>query len=199
MANTYVDYTATAGQTDFNFSFPYLQDDHVEVLKDGTEETGFTIALSPTRIVLNVAATGGEAIRIRRSSDPTVNLVDFENGSVLTENELDLAYRHNRYLNEEAYEGNQSSLQTVEGSTNFDANFNKIVNLAPPTDSTDAANKDYVDDKLVLSGTSLSGFNKSVHTGDNTTTQFTLSFTAQTGTATAFRVTVNGSVQTPRS
>ena len=197
MANTYVDYTATAGQTDFNFSFPYLQDDHVEVLKDGTEETGFTIALSPTRIVLNVAATGGEAIRIRRSSDPTVNLVDFENGSVLTENELDLAYRHNRYLNEEAYEGNQSSLQTVEGSTNFDANFNKIVNLAPPTDSTDAANKDYVDDKLVLSGTSLSGFNKSVHTGDNTTTQFTLSFTAQTGTATAFRVTVNGSVQTP--
>jgi hypothetical protein len=43
MANTYVDYTATAGQTDFNFSFPYLENDHVEVFIDGVESTAFTI------------------------------------------------------------------------------------------------------------------------------------------------------------
>jgi hypothetical protein len=110
---------------------------------------------------------------------------------------LDRAYLHNRYLNEEAFEGNTSSLQTAAGSTNFDANFNKIINLAPPTNSLDAANKNYVDDKLALSGTSLSGFNKSTHTGDNATTTFTLSFTPQTGTASAFRVAIDGVLQTP--
>ena len=197
MANTYVDYTATAGQTDFNFSFPYLENDHVEVLIDGVASTAFTIALSPTRVVLNTAATGGEVVRVRRSSDPTEDLVDFVNGSILTESDLDRAYLHNRYLNEEAYEGNTSSLQTAAGGTNFDANFNKIINLAPPTNSLDAANKNYVDDKLVVSGTSLSGFNKSTHTGDNATTVFTLSFTAQTGTASAFRVAIDGVLQTP--
>ena len=197
MPNTYVDYTATAAQTDFNFSFDYLDSNHVEVFIDGVETSAFTIELSPKRVVLTTPATGGETIRIRRSSDPTANLVNFVDGSVLTEADLDLAYLHNRYLNEEAFEGNTSSLQTADGSTNFDANFNKIINLSPPTNSLDAANKNYVDDKLVLSGTSLSGFNKSTHTGDNATTTFTLSFTPQTGTASAFRVAIDGVLQTP--
>ena len=201
MANTYVDYTATAAQTDFAFSFDYLEDEHVEVFIDGTKKTlttDYTIVTSPsTKIVLTSGATEGASVRVRRNSDPSTDLVDFVNGSVLTETELDRAYQHNRYLNEEAFEGNQSSLQTVEGGTDFDANFNKIVNLGTPTKSTDAAHKNYVDTLLALEGTSLSGFNKSVHTGDNTTTEFTLSFTAQTATAAAFRVTVDGVVQTP--
>jgi hypothetical protein len=198
MANTYVDYTATAGQTDFAFSFPFLEDSHVEVLIDGVATSAFSLVTTPsTKVVLNSGATSGQIVRVRRNSNPTVNLVDFEDGSVLTENELDLSYRHNRYLNEEAFEGNTSSLQVLEGTTNFNANFNKIVNLAPPTASLDAANKDYVDDKLVLSGTSLSGFNKSTHTGDGTSDQFNLSFTPQTGTAAAFRVAIDGVLQTP--
>jgi hypothetical protein len=198
MANTYVDYIATAGQTDFAFSFPYLEDEHIQVLIDGVETSNFTISLSPaTKVVLNTGATSGQVVRVRRNSDPSVNLVDFVNGSVLTESDLDRAYQHNRYLNEEAFEGNTSSLQVLEGTTNFNANFNKIVNLAPPTASLDAANKDYVDDKLALSGTSLSGFNKSTHTGDGTNDQFTLSFTPQTGTASAFRVAIDGVLQTP--
>jgi hypothetical protein len=198
MANTYVDYTATAGQTDFAFSFPFLEDSHVVVEVEGVATSAFSLVTTPsTKVVLNSGTTSGQIVRVRRNSNPTVNLVDFEDGSVLTENELDLAYRHNRYLNEEAFEGNTSSLQVLEGTTNFNANFNKIVNLAPPTASLDAANKDYVDDKLVLSGTSLSGFNKSTHTGDGTSDQFNLSFTPQTGTAAAFRVAIDGVLQTP--
>lgn len=197
MANTYVDYNAESGDQEFNFNFDYLQDSHVEVFIAGTATTAFTIASDPRRVVLNSPLTTAASVRVRRNSDPTEDLVDFVNGSVLDETDLDTAYLHNRYLNEEAYEGNTSSLQTAAGSSNFDANFNKIVNLAPPTASLDAANKDYVDDKLVLSGTSLSGFNKSTHTGDGTSDQFTLSFTPQTGTAAAFRVAIDGVLQTP--
>ena len=117
MANTYVDYTATAGQTDFAFNFPYLEDEHVKVYINSIEklQSDFSISTSPaTKIVLNVPATGGETVRVRRKSQPNDDLVDFVNGSVLTESELDRGYRHTRYLAEEASEFASVSLE-LEG------------------------------------------------------------------------------------
>jgi hypothetical protein len=122
MANTYVDYTATAGQTDFAFNFPYLEDEHVKVYINSIEKlpSDFTITTTPaTAVVLNIAASGGEKVRVRRKSQPNDNLVDFVNGSVLTESELDRAYRHTRYLAEEASEFASVSLELeglLEGS-----------------------------------------------------------------------------------
>ena len=122
MANTYVDYTATAGQTDFAFNFPYLEDEHVKVYINSIEKlpSDFTITTAPaTAVVLNIAASGGEKVRVRRKSQPNDNLVDFVNGSVLTESELDRAYRHTRYLAEEASEFASVSLELeglLEGS-----------------------------------------------------------------------------------
>jgi len=118
MANTYVDYTATAGQTDFAFNFPYLEDEHIKVYINSIEKlpSDFTITTSPEqKVVLNIAASGGEKVRVRRKSQPNDDLVDFVNGSVLTEAELDRAYRHTRYLAEEASEFASVSLQ-LEGS-----------------------------------------------------------------------------------
>ena len=199
MANTYVDYTASASQTDFAFSFPYLEDTHVVVEIDGVDKTittDFTIP-SVGLVRLNSGATAGQAVRVKRISDFATDLVNFVNGSVLNEADLDRAYQHNRYLNEEAAEGNDASMQIVGGGTDFNANNKKIVNLASPTASNDATNKDYVDTKFALSGNSLNGFSKSTHTGDNTETEFTLSFTAQIVTPEAYRVTIDGVVQTP--
>ena len=91
MAITYVDYTATGGQTDFDFTFPYLEDEHVKVEINGADTTDFTIVASPsTKVVLDSGATAGDKVRVRRRSAPNQNLVDFVNGSVLTESELDL-------------------------------------------------------------------------------------------------------------
>lgn len=199
MANTYVDYTASASQTDFAFSFPYLEDTHVVVEIDGVDKTittDFTIP-SVGLVRLNSGATAGQAVRVKRISDFATDLVNFVNGSVLNEADLDRAYQHNRYLNEEAAEGNDASMQLVGGGTDFNAANKKIVNLASPTASNDATNKDYVDTRVALSTTNLSGFNKSTHTGDNTETEFTLSFTAQIATPEAYRVTIDGVVQTP--
>ena len=199
MANTYVDYTASASQTDFAFSFPYLEDTHVVVEIDGFDKiitTDFTIP-SNGLVRLNSGATAGQLVRVKRVSDFATDLVNFVNGSVLNEADLDKAYQHNRYLNEEAAEGNNASLQLVGGGTDFNANNNKIVNLATPTADNDAVNKSYIDTRIALSGTSLNGFDKSTHTGDNTETQFTLSFTAQVATPEAYLVTIDGVVQTP--
>jgi len=117
MANTYVDFTAEAGQTDFLFNFPYLEDEHVKVYINSIEkpQSDFSISTSPTtKIVLNTPASGGETVRVRRKSQPNDDLVDFVNGSVLTESELDRGYRHTRYLAEEASEFASVSLE-LEG------------------------------------------------------------------------------------
>ena len=149
MATTYVDYTATASQTDFAFNFDYLEDEHVIVEINGSATTDFTIVTSPAKkVVLNSGATAGDIVRVRRKSQPDTNLVDFVNGSVLTESELDRAYLHNRYLNEEIAELNDASLQIEAGGTDWDARTKKIKNLAAPTLTTDATTKDYVDGKF---------------------------------------------------
>ena len=147
MANTYVDYTATASQTDFAFSFDYLEDEHVTVSIDGAATTDFTIVTTPsTKIVLDTGATAGQVVRVARYSQPDQNLVDFVNGSVLTESELDRAYLHNRYLAEESAEQNDVSLRVKEGAAGWDGLNKRLLNLANPVDDQDAATKDYVDD-----------------------------------------------------
>ena len=204
MANTYVDYTANAGQTDFNFSFPFLEDSHVVVEVEGVNQaltTNYTIETSPVqKIVLSnptTAIAGGELVRIKRVSDPSTNLVDFVNGSILTETELDRAYLHNRYLAEEAYDGVNAGLGELEGSTNYNANNKQIKNLANGTLATDAVNKGYVDTQIALTDTNLAGFFKSTHTGNGTDNVFTLSFTPQTTEAEAYIVSIDGLVQVP--
>mgnify|MGYP003638737833 CR=1 FL=1 len=163
MANTYVDYTATAAQTDFAFSFPYLEDSHVVVEIDGvtkTLTTHFTITTSPsTKVVLVSGATVGQKVRVRRISQPSTNLVDFVDGSVLTEASLDRAYLHNRYLNEEIQELNEASMQKGVGDANWDAKSLKIINVADPAAAQDASTKNYVD------GKSLNDFDGSGVTG----------------------------------
>ncbi len=158
MANTFVDYTVSASQTDFAFSFPYLDDTHVVVQLDDstgaspggkfyTVSTGdYSIITSPSSLIrFTTAPETGARIRIKRDSASNTALVDFENGSVLTEVELDRAYLHNLYLNEEIEEGSGKNVMTKNSSGNFEADLAKIVDLADPTLAQDAATKNYVD------------------------------------------------------
>jgi hypothetical protein len=158
MANTFVDYTVGAGQTDFAFSFPYLDDTHVVVQLDDstgaspggkfyTVSTGdYSIITSPSALIrFSSAPETGARIRIKRDSASNTALVDFENGSVLTEVELDRAYLHNLYLNEEIEEGSGKNTMTKNSDGNFEADLAKIVDLADPTAAQDAATKNYVD------------------------------------------------------
>ena len=149
MAVTYIDHAGTQGQTDFAFTFPYLEDEHIKVEIDGVGTTDFTVVATPTaKIVLDTGLSAAASVRVRRRSAPNENLVDFVNGSVLTEAELDLSYRHNRYLAEEIAELNDQSLQIENGGTEWDAKTKRIKNVGTAVDSTDAVTKVYLDNKV---------------------------------------------------
>tara|TARA_Y100000588_G_C14272180_1_gene932790 strand:- start:1122 stop:2774 length:1653 start_codon:yes stop_codon:yes gene_type:complete len=210
MANTYVDYTATSSQTDFAFTFPYLKDTHVIVSIDGTEydvnSTGagsFTIVTSPSKLVrLDAGATAGANVRVKRNSlglaQDESALVDYNDGSVLTEKDLDDAYLHNFYLSQEAVEGASGGLALDSSVTNWDANNKKIINVGDPTNTKDAANKTYVDTQISNTVTgSTTAAQKWTFTGDNTETEFTFSPAISLDADTAYTVAIDGVLQEP--
>jgi len=203
MANTFQDYEADAGQTDFAFTFDYLEDEHVTVEINGVVQLASAYSIivesnGDTKVRLNVGATAGQIVRVRRKSQPGDNLVDFVNGSVLTESELDRAYLHNRYLAEEISELNDASLQLEQGGTQWDAKNKRITNVGTPTALADATTKAYVDGiaSAIATGVGITpDFNK--FTGNGTTDTFSLSFTTNGVASSAVLVTINGIVQDP--
>ena len=150
MANTYFDYDGDGSETLFAITFDYLEDEHVTVELNGVATTDFTInTAQPTkRVEMNTPPASGVNVRIRRKSQPDTNLVDFVNGSVLTESELDRAYLHNRYLAEESAEQNDVSMRLTAGATGWDGLNKKILNIVDPTSDQDAATKNYVDETV---------------------------------------------------
>ena len=162
---TFADHTGDNSTTSFAFSFPYLDDSHVVVQVDQasvaggafvtkTLTTDYTIQTSPSSaIIFNSAPATGDRIRIKRDSASNTALVDFENGSVLTEVELDRAYLHNLYLNEEIAEGSGKNVMTKNSAGNFEADLAKIVDVADPTLAQDAATKNYVDTEITTERT----------------------------------------------
>ena len=154
MAITYVDYTATSDQVanGFSFSFPYLSDNNgvalIDVFVQGSllATSAYTISTSPNKIVIPSSSVAvGNAVRIVRNSSTVDPLVDFVNGSVLTETELDRSYLHNYYLSQEAAEGAGGEQLTKKGTDHYDADGAKITDLGDPTDAQDAVTKSYVD------------------------------------------------------
>jgi hypothetical protein len=210
MANTYIDYTATSNQTSFSFTFPVLLESHVVVEINGVAKqynTDYTVNKTSGTVTLQldgsvgVGATSGDIVRIRRVSDKATDLVDFADGSRLSATRLDLAYQHNRYLNEESAEISDGAISeiTVGGVTSLDAKQRKIVNLPTPSNPQEASNKSYVDQQVALSSTNLTSFGQDNFTGDGATTVFTFSNITPAATdSKAYIVNFDGITQSPQ-
>ena len=96
-------YTGDGVTTDFNVPMPYISRTHVNAyVNEILQLTSMNYVWSgPSTISFGTAPNSGDAIEIRRWTSPTATLVDFVNGSVLNESDLDTAYLHSFYLSQE--------------------------------------------------------------------------------------------------
>ena len=170
MPQSYIEYNSGLTGTTFSVPFKYISVDDVHALGyDGTYYSSLAVAsrdASAKTITLAAAPSAYTKVRVYRST-ATEQLVDFQNGSRLSEADLDTAYQQGLFVAQEVSE---------------DANTNQYVNLA---------------DAALLANTSLSEFSSSSHTGDGTEVTFDLSFVPKTSLPQAFLVIIDGVLQSP--
>lgn len=94
-------YSAAAGQRDFDVPFPYISRAHVQVRVNGTPTT-ITAWLSDTRVRLLSALTAGAVVEIERRTPIEEQLVQFQDGNILTAEDLNKAVAQCLFAQQEA-------------------------------------------------------------------------------------------------
>ena len=142
MAYSYVQYNGDGATTNFAFSFPYLNAGDIKVRVD-TVLTSYTFLNSST-VVISPAPATGSIIEVRRETPKDNPPVDFSDGSVLREVDLDLLARFNLYTAQEAKDLVDASI-TLDSLGVWQAQSRRIANVADPVDANDAVNKDWAE------------------------------------------------------
>ena len=178
MPQSYKEYpsgSVTLTAVTYDVPFKYLSIDDVNVIGfDGDKWVPLTLDASAPRSATNKTVTLATApnalytkIRLYRASS-TTQLVDFQNGSRLSESDLDTAYQQGLFAAQEIAEDASTSQFAAVATAQLQA------------------------------GTSLSNFASQEFTGDNSATAFNLTaFAPQTEVKEAYRVSIDGVMQAP--
>jgi Phage T7 tail fibre protein/Domain of unknown function (DUF1983) len=108
---TKVQYTATAGQVYFDLPFPYLDPSHLHVTVGGNYAE-FTMRTA-SRIRLNFPAPANALVEIQRQTPIDTALVSFQNGSVLTKEDLNTATQQVLFAQQEMKDAYDASLNAA--------------------------------------------------------------------------------------
>lgn len=138
MALSFVQYTADGATDTFNIPFPYISTSHLQVKVNGVLDNGITF---PTASTVKTATmpSNGVIVEVRRVTPNTSRLVDFADGSLLGESDLDLSALQAFYISQEVTDDLSSRLG-IDSTNKYDAGNRVIKNLAPGVLDTDAAN-----------------------------------------------------------
>lgn len=139
MAYSYVRYTGNGSTTNYTFAFPYLSQDHVKVRLNGVLTTNYSF-LNANTVQLFSAPAAGTIIEVRRETPQNSPIVNFVDGSVLLERDLDLLAQFNLYLSQEATDKAEDSM-VLDATNRWDAEDKRIGNLAPAVEDDEAINK----------------------------------------------------------
>lgn len=150
MALTYTDYVAT-GDTDpqYPITFPYLSPEDVKVLINGTATLLYTVDVDTQLVSMTTTPQNGDVVRVYRSTpgltpeEPEM-IVDFQDGSVLAEEDLDKANDQLLYCIQESNDSADSGL-IVDYDGNYNASNKRIKLVGTPAADGDATTKQYVD------------------------------------------------------
>ena len=127
---------------DISFNFSYLNQSDIKVFVGGVEKTrpadwDFTDA---NTIDFVSHPPNGTAIRIERQTPNASRVVDFQDGSVLSESDLDNSADQIFFIAQEAVDKANSSI-IKNSQNNWEGGGARLANLADPVDPQDAATK----------------------------------------------------------
>ncbi len=142
-----VTYTGNGSTTGYALPFSYIASSHVKAFINNVSNTAFTI--SGSTLTFTSAPANSAVIRLERQTPTDARLVDFTDGSVLTEAQLDQSADQNFFIAQETSDSNQASL-LLGADDKFDALSKVIKNVANPVNANDAVNKTYLENKMFL-------------------------------------------------
>lgn len=151
-------YTGNGSTTQYSISFTYIDSTHVKCFLDGVSTTAFSV--SGSTVTFNSAPANNVVIRIERQTPLTARLVDFQDGSVLTEADLDMSANQNFFAVQE-FSDDASNYMQLDTDDKYNAQSKVIKSVANPVNDNDAVNKTY------LENTWLSSANKTALTTVN--------------------------------
>ncbi len=138
-------YTGNGSQTTYSLTFPYIVQSHVEVRLNNVLKTlgvDYTFPTSST-IQFTTAPGNGVPINFKRNSSQSNRLVDYQDGSTITEAILDQDSNQMFYMSQEAIDST-AGVMALDGDNKWDATSRIIKNLASPVNDNDAVNKAFI-------------------------------------------------------
>lgn len=154
MASTIIIYQGDGNTTSFTIPFDYLKKTFVKVFLDTSTElkggsssdatADYYFKDATTIQLTKIVPTSTQTITIRRYTSATERVASFRDGSVLYAKDLDISQVQAFHIAEEGRDILNDAL-TVDRNGNWDAKKKRITRVGDPVETTDAANKKYVD------------------------------------------------------
>lgn len=142
MAYSYVLLPGDGSNTNFAFNFGYLSRSHIHVSVDEVD-TPFTF-LSDFTVQITPAPALGTIVKVYRTTPLNQPIVDWTDGTVLTEEDMDLNTLFSLYAAQESWDQVMASIRQ-DGLGRWDGLGREAINFADPTSASGLVTKGYFD------------------------------------------------------
>jgi hypothetical protein len=142
VAYSYARYTGDGNTSTYTFQFPYINTSDIKARVNGVDVT-FTL-LNASTVALDATPAAGAIVEIRRVTQKDTVPVNFTDGSVLLERDLDLLALYDLYIAQETSDAVEESIR-LDSQGRYDAKGKRIINVANPVAAGDAVNKGTLD------------------------------------------------------
>lgn len=153
MANSFVRYTGNGSTDAYAVPFSYRAQADVSVTIDGVATTAFTWDGAGTTITFTTAPDNLTSIEIRRTTSQAARLVDYADGSVLKENDLDTDSFQGFYMGQEAIDDANDRIKLDAADFQWTAQSKRIKSVADPTAAQDVVTKNYLTSTYLTTAT----------------------------------------------